>query len=240
MAKADQRPTQAASGRATDAAEDTRDTADVDSASEVVEAVSDTESDVNKPTSLLDKEARMRAELAAQEGPSEDAPRATVWGDAVDGRGNVLSPYAVEDNDLSAYVGVNPEYATYANETERPFRAEEGTAERYFEDQLTSPRKFAVGAGVVSNPTEGGGSTVPLLYPDVSGEGYVNEGVKVSEAPVGEEVLTDEQRQAREAAAAEQQQSINAQVSSTTGTVQTPRTTRDGATPSEKAPASEF
>jgi hypothetical protein len=141
MAKADQRPTQAASGRATDESVETSDTADTQGP-EVVEAVLDTESDANKPTSLLDKEARMRAELAAQEGPKEDAPRATTWGDAVDDRGNVLSPYAVEDNDTSAYVGVNLEYATYANETERPYRAEEGTAERYFEDQLTSPKKF--------------------------------------------------------------------------------------------------
>jgi hypothetical protein len=29
-------------------------------------------------------------------------------------------PYAVEDNDLSGYVGVSPEYQTYANETEKP------------------------------------------------------------------------------------------------------------------------
>jgi hypothetical protein len=234
MAKADQRPSQAASARATDAAEDTRDTADFESASEVVDAVAGPESDANKPTSLLDKEVRMRAELAAKDGPQEDAPRATVWGDAVDGRGNVLSPYAVEDNDTSAYVGVNPEYATYANETERPFRAEEGTAERYFEDQLTSPKKFAVGAGVQSQPTEGGGSSVPLLYPDVSGEGYVNEGVKVTEVPVGVEVLSDEQRQAREAAVQEQNESTNAQVSSATEPSVSNTTTRDGATPSEK------
>lgn len=233
MAKADQSPSSAASARASSQAADSRDTADVEGP-EVVSAVGDTESDVNKSTALLDKEARMRAELAALEGPKEDAPRASVWGDAVDDRGNVLSPYAVEGNDTSAYVGVNPEYATYANETEKPLRAEEGTAERYFEDQLTSPKKFAVGAAVVSQPTEGGGSSVPLLYPDVSGEGYVNEPVKVSEAPVGLDVLSDDQRAAREAQLAEQQQSANAQVSSATTPSQSDTTTRDGATPSEK------
>jgi hypothetical protein len=157
----------------------------------------DTESDANKPTSLLDKEARMRAELAAKEGRKEDAPRATVWGDAVDERGNVLSPYAVEDNDTSAYVGVNPEYATYANETERPYRAEEGTAERYFEDQLTAPKKFAVGGWRPVQPTEGGGSSVPLLYPDVSGEAYVNEPVKVTEAPEGLDEVSNPDLKAR-------------------------------------------
>jgi hypothetical protein len=222
MAKADQRPTQAASGRATDESVETSDTADTQGP-EVVEAVLDTESDANKPTSLLDKEARMRAELAAQEGPKEDAPRATTWGDAVDDRGNVLSPYAVEDNDTSAYVGVNLEYATYANETERPYRAEEGTAERYFEDQLTPPKKFAVAAGVTSNPTEGGGSSVPLVYPDVSGAAYVNEPIKVTEAPQGDEVSNPDLKAATPEA-------IGDPVEPT----QSKTRTADGAVPSEK------
>lgn len=34
--------------------------------------------------------------------------------------------FVVEGNDTSAYVGVSPEYANYANETEKPHRAADG------------------------------------------------------------------------------------------------------------------
>lgn len=36
-----------------------------------------------------------------------------------------VNQYAVEGNDLSGYVGVSPEYATYANETEKPSLTDE-------------------------------------------------------------------------------------------------------------------
>lgn len=36
------------------------------------------------------------------------------------------TPYAVEDNDVSAYAGVSEEYATYADERQQPFLAEDG------------------------------------------------------------------------------------------------------------------
>src|SRR6059058_127963 len=47
----------------------------------------------------------------------------------IEGSGNtneVNAPYAVEGNDTSGYVGVSPEYMTYANDTEKPLTADEG------------------------------------------------------------------------------------------------------------------
>jgi hypothetical protein len=35
------------------------------------------------------------------------------------------APFAVEDNDTSNYVGVDPIYQNYANETEKPIKADE-------------------------------------------------------------------------------------------------------------------
>lgn len=224
MAKADTGPAQAASGRLSGVDEDPKDTADLEG-QEAVDTVNDTESTVNKPASLLDKEARMRAEQAEQQA---EGPRATVWG-AVDERGNVLSPYAVEGNDTSAYVGVNPEYATYGTEQDRPYQAGEGSAERYFEDQLLSPKKFAVAAPFNSKQTEGGGSSVPLLYPDVSGEAYVNEPVKVTEAPDGLEVTNPDLKGATPEALGDPSPSGRSATR-----------TADGAVPSEKAEPSEF
>lgn len=36
------------------------------------------------------------------------------------------TPYAVEDNDVSMYAGVSEEYATYADERQKPYAAEDG------------------------------------------------------------------------------------------------------------------
>lgn len=191
MATSQKKVVEAASARISGNDDETVDSSQVDQTDEV---------DPNLSTAGLDKLARMKAELASAEDALEDRPQ-------------VVAQYAVEGNDTSAYVGVNQEYMNYANETEKPLLAEEGSAERYFEDQLTSSKKFAVAAVPGSNQTEGGGSSVPLLYPDVSGENYVNEPVKVNEAPVGEDVLDSDAA---------------------------PTQTREGATPSTTVEPSEF
>ena len=46
--------------------------------------------------------------------------------------------YRVEGNEIGQYVGTSPEYATYANETEQPLRAEDSVENEVFE-------KFAEG-----------------------------------------------------------------------------------------------
>lgn len=79
--------------------------------------------------------------------------------------------YAVEDNDTSGYVGVSAEYMTYANDTEKPLRAEEGP-EAELEKQL-------LGGGLVAKvdvpdgaQTQGGGSTYESVYTATSGEDH--------------------------------------------------------------------
>lgn len=53
------------------------------------------------------------------------------------------APFAVEDNDTSAYVGVDPIYQNYANETERPIKADEAdedtTEDEEGEEEETAP-----------------------------------------------------------------------------------------------------
>lgn len=59
--------------------------------------------------------------------------------------------FAVEGNDLSGYVGVAPEYMTYANSTEAPAVAD-GGAGAVFEKRLRSAPAGVVGE--VSKPVE--------------------------------------------------------------------------------------
>lgn len=83
------------------------------------------------------------------------------------------TPYAVEDNDVSAYAGVSEEYATYADVRQQPFLAEDGPeaeAERRIrgaeaglttvlptaEQTFTKPEKV-VGSGVAPSAKAIGG-----------------------------------------------------------------------------------
>lgn len=66
-----------------------------------------------KPNVVLDLERRQAEEQARASG---EAPPA-------DENARV---FQVEDNDTSAYIGVDPEYQNYADETHKPFAAEEG------------------------------------------------------------------------------------------------------------------
>lgn len=85
----------------------------------------------------------------------------------------VYAPYAVEGNDTSAYVGVSAEYMTYANETDRPFRAESGTEKVREEAALSNPTPVRVGTTLEGEQTQGQGSTGETVYTATSGEGFV-------------------------------------------------------------------
>jgi len=92
-----------------------------------------------KPNVLLDLERRQeeeRAKEAGEEPPPDENAR--VW--------------QVEDNETDAFIGVDPEYQNYADETHKPFMAEEG-AEQVSEERvveyLNSPKE-----GVVTEPEE--------------------------------------------------------------------------------------
>lgn len=91
--------------------------------------------------------------------------------------------FAVEDNDTSEYLGVSPEYATYANETERPLLPTEGV-ERDLHDKLTQPLRVAqIEVPVESSQIVGVGSSDPLIYSETSGETWPTEVLKGEAAP---------------------------------------------------------
>lgn len=78
---------------------------------------------------------------------------------------------AVEGNDTSDYVGVSPEYMTYANETEKPLRAD-GGPEEVLEDRVLERVAGAVASTErrEGKSTQGGGSVTPTLYAATSGD----------------------------------------------------------------------
>ena len=88
---------------------------------------------------------------------------------------SLQAPFAVEDNDTSAYVGVAPEYMTYAEDLNKPFKAE-GGVEQELEDKLIE-QPTLVSPVVVDegNPTEGGGSSQEVVFTALSGENFSSE-----------------------------------------------------------------
>lgn len=72
----------------------------------------------------------------------------------IDGGSGVVTEdqaaYAVEGNDTSQYIGVSPEYMTYANETEKPLAAEHG-AEKVALEELQAAASTEI---TPATPTE--------------------------------------------------------------------------------------
>lgn len=98
------------------------------------------EATFTKPTTVLDME-RFQAEEEARASGKKPGPD-----DGTDGR-----DFRVEGNDTDAYVGVNPEYMTYANETEAPAAAEEGVEkalEEQHKERLKDIEASTAGAGI--------------------------------------------------------------------------------------------
>lgn len=108
-----------------------------------------------KPTTQLDLEARAKRDYAL-------ADPAKVEPDAVD------APFAVEDNDTSAYRGVDRDRMTYANDTEKPL-AGDGIEDEVGEQLLS---RFAYGEDepVKGKQTVGSGSSAPSVFVTTSGE----------------------------------------------------------------------
>lgn len=82
-----------------------------------------------KPASQIDLEARLengnKSDRVLSTSDSYEPPK-----DSNDGR-----DFRVEGNDVENYVGVSPEYATYANETEAPLKGDDDSAEsKVFKD----------------------------------------------------------------------------------------------------------
>lgn len=123
-----------------------------------------------RPTSQVDLEERLARDFKT----SNPLNPATETDDPVVDPAQVYAPYKVEDNDTSAYVGVSPEYMTYANDTEKPLAAEEGP-EADAEELLLKGSAVGKDADPESNETLGGGSNGELLYPASSGENWQSE-----------------------------------------------------------------
>lgn len=135
----------------------------------------------NRPNSQKDLELR----LAAGHDPKKFAAAAA----AADTEAQAVS-YAVEGNDTSGYIGVSPEYATYANDTEKPLQAEEGV-ESDLEDNLTQPTRVnKITQEVANRQIEGVGSTDPLIYSETSGSVFETQEVKADKAPTKVEELS--------------------------------------------------
>ena len=102
-----------------------------------------------KPASQLDLEARLengnKSDRVLSTSDNYEPPT-----DSGDGR-----DFRVEDNDISEYVGVSPEYATYANETEAPLASdEEDSAEQQVFDAFADGLNPTVPEGWSASETE--------------------------------------------------------------------------------------
>lgn len=90
------------------------------------------EPNYTKPTSQVDLERRLDNGNESNRVLTTSDEYASRDHSADEGR-----DYRVEDNDTSDYYGVSPEYQTYANETEKPAKAEDGP-EAEIEKRLVS------------------------------------------------------------------------------------------------------
>lgn len=105
----------------------------------------------------------------------------------------VYAPFAVEGNDTTDYVGVSPEYMTYASDTEKPSRAKAGALKEAEAVVLDNPTPVAAPKKTEVQHTAGGGSSQELVYTATSGEGYAAQQVVVEDSePVTETAKTEE------------------------------------------------
>lgn len=110
---------------------------------------------LTRPTTQTDLEARHEA----------DYGNPTVQTDP-----NLTNaPYAVEDNDTSAYVGVDPDRMTYANETEKPLRSDDSLEDEVSKEML-SGYAFGRDEEPEGQQTLGSGSSSPVVAVTTSGE----------------------------------------------------------------------
>lgn len=97
-----------------------------------------------KPTSQVDLEERLARgnESSRVLVTSDEYARRLEERDDEEKEAQRGRSFAVEDNDLDNYVATDPVYQTYANETEKPLRAEDGPEaelEKRMEQQQQPP-----------------------------------------------------------------------------------------------------
>lgn len=114
-----------------------------------------------RPTSQLDLEARAAKDFAVKEKVEVDPNK-------------VNDPYKVEGNDTSAYVGVDADRMTYANDTEKPLEGE-GIEAEVAEALLSDNFAYGEDEDPERKQTLGSGSSEPVVYPVTSGENVSTE-----------------------------------------------------------------
>lgn len=82
----------------------------------------------SKPNSQLDLERRL------ENGNASDRLLSTAPGEKPSADDAAGRSYAVEGNDLTGYVGVDPIYQTYANDTEGPYEADDSAEKQILEE----------------------------------------------------------------------------------------------------------
>jgi hypothetical protein len=90
----------------------------------------------------------------------------------------VRAPYATENTDTSAYIGVSPEYMTHADVTTQPFKAEEGPEAELLDTLQGGLAVAAPPDAKASEATAGGGSSAESIYTATSGEDFSSSVVK--------------------------------------------------------------
>jgi len=103
---------------------------------------------------------------------------------------DVYAPFAVEGNDTTNFVGVSPEYMTYAGVGGQPLRADGGVLAEVEGDIFDNPPVVKVAAPPAeSTATQGAGTSSEPVYTATSGQGFtaalaVPEGESQPENPV--------------------------------------------------------
>lgn len=109
-----------------------------------------------------------RAYEARREAGFATDPRGTVEQPV-----KVYAPFATKDNDTSAYVGVSPEYMTYADDTQKPLRAQGGVEGKLEEAVFAGAPAVRIATATPENTaTQGDGASDESVYTANSGEGF--------------------------------------------------------------------
>lgn len=154
---------------------------------EVVEAGSPED---NRPRSQVDLEQRLAADFSPRK-----------MGEQLSEQEKLGTPvsYAVEGNDTSGYIGVSPEYMTYASATEAPLQGTEGAEAQAGYLQTQPLRQVKTEKVEEGKQITGVGSSDPVIYSEVSGEIFKTEQVTVKDGEEPDTVEDVEKLKAKDA-----------------------------------------
>lgn len=122
-----------------------------------------------------------------------ESGNAREFGSGFSDPSEVQAQFATETTDTSDYIGVSEEYMTHANDTEKPYAAEEGAELEALELQTSGLAVQKPAEPAESKTTLGTGSSAESIYTASSGENFSSELVdpedaveKKDDGPLGE------------------------------------------------------